>query len=113
MAFYASIFGLSDDNDRLRSVAGYILAHKVEIVTNRVIQRGDRTMRGLKACDIDNILQQRRSRMGQQGPGTAVQRRAVEREPRGACPLSGAGEQEAERRRREREMIAAMVGGRG
>jgi uncharacterized protein DUF3987 len=58
IAFYANIYGLSDDHDRLTAVAGYILAHKVERLTNRVIQRGDRTMRGLKRHDIENICHQ-------------------------------------------------------
>jgi hypothetical protein len=58
IAFYSSIYGLSDDHDRLTAVAGYILAHKVERLTNRVVQRGDRTMRGLKRQEIENICQQ-------------------------------------------------------
>jgi len=58
LAFYASIYGLSDDHNRLQAVAGYILAHKVERLTNRVIQRGDRTMRGLKRHEIEGICQQ-------------------------------------------------------
>jgi hypothetical protein len=114
MAFYASIFGLSDDNDRLRSVAGYILAHKVEIVTNRVIQRGDRTMRGLGARDVDNILQQLDA-LGWlnrvQGPRLNIVRWNVN--PEVHALYRERAEQEAERRRREREMIAAMVGSRG
>jgi hypothetical protein len=57
-AFYTEIFGLADEHDRLKAVAGYILAHKLEGLTNRDIQRGDRTMRGLKKQDIDGIFQQ-------------------------------------------------------
>jgi uncharacterized protein DUF3987 len=58
IAFYANIYGLSDDHDRLTAVAGYILAHKVERLTNRVIQRGDSTMRGLKRHEIENVCYQ-------------------------------------------------------
>ena len=58
LAFYTSIYGLSDDHDRLTAVAGYILAHKVDRLTNRVIQRGDSTMRGLKRLEIENICHQ-------------------------------------------------------
>src|SRR5262249_29061570 len=54
LAFYTNIYGLSDDHDRLTAVAGYILAHKVDRLTNRVIQRGDSTMRGLKRLEIEN-----------------------------------------------------------
>src|SRR5262249_35411811 len=58
MAFYTSIYGLSDDYDRLTTVAGYILARKPERLTNRVIHRGDRSMRGLKRPEIEGICQQ-------------------------------------------------------
>jgi hypothetical protein len=58
IAFYTSIYGLSDDHDRLTAVAGYILAHKVDRLTNRVIQRGDSTMRGLKRHEIENVCHQ-------------------------------------------------------
>ena len=34
-AFYAGILDLSDDHDRLAAVAGHILAHKLDRVTNR------------------------------------------------------------------------------
>lgn len=58
IAFYAGIMGLSDDHDRITAVAGYILAHKLEVVTNRDVQRGDRTMRGIERHDIQRILEQ-------------------------------------------------------
>jgi hypothetical protein len=57
-SFYVGILGLSDDHERLTAVAGYILAHKLDRITNRDVQRGDRTMRGLKQQDIDGIFQQ-------------------------------------------------------
>ena len=58
IAFYTDVYGLSDDHHRLTAVAGYILAHKVERLTNRVIQRGDRTMRRLKRPDIEDVCHQ-------------------------------------------------------
>lgn len=58
VAFYAGTLGRSDDHDRLAAIAGYIIAHKLEIVTNRHVQRGDRTMRGLKDSDIRPLLEQ-------------------------------------------------------
>jgi len=58
VSFYAGILGLSDDNDRLTSVAGYILAHKLDVVTNRDVQRGDRTMRGLDRQSIQRVFEQ-------------------------------------------------------
>jgi hypothetical protein len=109
LAFYADMFGLSDDHDRLKSVAGYILAHKVQVVTNRVIQRGDKTMRGLKARDIDNILNQLDA-LGWvnkiQGPRFNVVRWNVN--PEVHRLFQERAEQEAERRRHERELIQAM-----
>jgi hypothetical protein len=110
-AFYADIFGMSEDHDRLTSVAGYILAHKVSLLTNRVIQRGDRTMRKLGLRDTENICQQLSAlgwvnrvsgaRAGDPphwNVNPEVHRRFEER-----------ARQEAERRSREREMIAAML----
>lgn len=57
-AFYAGILGLSDDHDRLQAVAAHILVHKLERITNRDVQRGDRAMRAIKEADIRGILEQ-------------------------------------------------------
>jgi len=45
-------------HDRLTAVAGYILAHKLERVTNRDIAHGDRTMRKLTRRETDNVFEQ-------------------------------------------------------
>jgi hypothetical protein len=58
IAFYTEILGLSDEHERLTAVAGYILARKLERVTNRVVAHGDRTMRKLTKRDIDNMFEQ-------------------------------------------------------
>lgn len=58
VSFYAGCLGLSDDHDQLTAIAGYILAHKCETVTNRDIARGNRTMRGLKDFEVQPLLQQ-------------------------------------------------------
>lgn len=58
VAFYAGCLGLSDDHDRLTGIAGHILAHRLERVTNRDIARGDRTMRGLKDFEVRPLLEQ-------------------------------------------------------
>ena len=52
------MLGLSDDHERLTAVAGYILAHRLERITNRDIQRGDRAMRKLERQDILSICDQ-------------------------------------------------------
>jgi Protein of unknown function (DUF3987)/Bifunctional DNA primase/polymerase, N-terminal len=58
VAFYGNILGLADDHDRLASVAGYILARKLERVTNRDIARGDRSMRRLTKRETEDVFEQ-------------------------------------------------------
>jgi hypothetical protein len=50
-AFYSGVLKLADDHDRLVNVAGYILTHEIERLTNRDVQRGCRTMRKLERRD--------------------------------------------------------------
>jgi len=57
-AFYAGTLGLSNDHDRLAAVAGYILTRKLDRITNRDVQRGDRTMRGLERQEIEAVFEQ-------------------------------------------------------
>ena len=57
-AFYAGCLGLSSDHDRLENLAGYILAHKLDQVTNRDVQRGNRTMRKLSDFEVKPIFEQ-------------------------------------------------------
>ena len=107
-AFYASIYGLSDEHDRLANIAGYILAHKLDVLTNRVIQRGDRSMRGLKKYEIENVCHQL-SALGWVDPipgarPTDPPRWAVNPEVHRLFAIRAT--QEAERRQRERELIA-------
>jgi hypothetical protein len=56
VAFYSGVLGLANDHDRLANVADYILAHTPERITNRDVQRGDRSMRGLKRYETDAIF---------------------------------------------------------
>ncbi len=58
VAFYVGLLGLSDDHDRLKAIAGFILARHLDKITNRDVQRGDRTMRGLTKPDIERIFHQ-------------------------------------------------------
>ena len=58
LAFYSGVLGLANDHDRLTAVAGYILAHKLEKITNRDVQRGDTTMRRLERRDIESVFEQ-------------------------------------------------------
>jgi hypothetical protein len=58
LAFYAGVLNLADDHDRLAAVAGYILARKLDRITNRDVQRGDRTMRRLTKRDTEVVFEQ-------------------------------------------------------
>lgn len=57
-AFYTDMVELSEEHERARKVAGYILAKGLMQVTNRVVQRACRTMRKLKRRDIDDVFDQ-------------------------------------------------------
>jgi hypothetical protein len=57
-AFYSGVLRLSDDHDRLVNVAGYILTHGIDRLTNRDIQRGCRTMRKLGRRDTEAVFEQ-------------------------------------------------------
>lgn len=58
LAFYTTVLGIADDHDHLAAVAGHVLAHGLEKLTNRDIARGDKTMRSLKRQDIDAVFDQ-------------------------------------------------------
>ena len=57
LAFYSNVLGLSEHHARITAVAGYILARKLERVTSRDVQRGDRTMRALSKRDTDIVFE--------------------------------------------------------
>ena len=58
LAFYSGVLGLADEHERIAAVAGFILAHKLETVTHRDVQRGDRTMRKLERQDTGKVFEQ-------------------------------------------------------
>jgi hypothetical protein len=107
------VLGLSNDHDRLTTVAGYILAHKLERLTNRDIQRGDRTMRKLSKQEtevifdhldalgwIDRVPGPRATSPPHWVVNPAVHTKFAER-----------AAVEAERRARERKIVAQMLRG--
>ena len=113
LAFYAGVLGLSNDHDRLANVADYILAHKLERITNRDVQRGDRSMRNLKRRETEAIFEQlealgwvtrtpgpRHSDPPHWVVNPVVHQKFAER-----------AEAEKKRRAREREMIADLLKG--
>ena len=116
LAFYAGTLGLSDDHDRLTAVAGYILARKLVRITNRDVQRGDRSMRGLKQFETEAIFEQldamgwiNREPGFRFGPGrpaaaTWIVNPAVHTE------FADRAKAEAERRARDRALLAKLFG---
>lgn len=58
MAFYFTMLGVSDDQDIIEDVAGYILTHKVDTVTMRTFQRGSTRMRKLTRQQVEPICHQ-------------------------------------------------------
>ena len=57
VAFYAGALGLADDHDHLALMAGFILAHKMDNVTNRDIAQNG-TLRKLTRRETDATLEQ-------------------------------------------------------
>jgi hypothetical protein len=45
ISIYTSVFGLAENHDEVADTAGYILAHRLNSLTNRVMARGSRAMR--------------------------------------------------------------------
>jgi hypothetical protein len=110
VAFYAGVLGLSDDHDRLTAVAGYILARRLDRITNRDVQRGDRTMRGLNKNDVEGIFHQLEA-LGwiRREPGARVTDPAqLVVNPEVHARFAARASQETMRREREREMIASL-----
>jgi hypothetical protein len=58
IAFFVGMLGFADDHDRLKNVASYILARKLDKISNRDICRGDRSMRKLSDGDTVKIFEQ-------------------------------------------------------
>jgi hypothetical protein len=111
-SFYVGMLGLSDDHERLTAVAGYILAHKLSRITNRDVQRGDRTMRSLERHDIDGIFQQLDA-LGWISPAQGPRFSDPTRwnvNPAVHQLFANRAEREAAERTKQREMLAEMFG---
>lgn len=57
-AFYHGVIGVSEDQEAIEDVAGYILAHGVDTVTMRTFQRGSTRMRKFTKQAIEPVCQQ-------------------------------------------------------
>ena len=58
VAFYGNVLGLADNHDLLVSVAGHILAHRLDLLTSYNFQRGSRTMRAMNRTEISGAMEQ-------------------------------------------------------
>ena len=58
IAFYGTTLGLSDDHDRLTSMAGHILARNKDMLKLRDVHRGDRNMRKLDSRTARALFEQ-------------------------------------------------------
>jgi hypothetical protein len=110
IAFYVNTLGLADDQDRLAAVAGYILAHKLNEVTNRDIARGVRTMRKLKKVDTTAIFEQLEAlgwlvRVSAPRPTDPLHWKV---NPRCHEKFSERAQREVARRQQDREMLAKL-----
>jgi hypothetical protein len=110
LAFYAGMLDLSDDHDRLAAVAGHILAHKLEHVTNRDVARGDRTMRGLTRRETESVFEQLEA-LGwvfRIPPKRAGDPPSWDVNPEVHRLFAGRAEQEASRRAEVRKLMAGL-----
>lgn len=57
LAFYMDVLGGSDAQDDLSAIAGFILSRRLDVLTSRDIQRGDRRMRQLKKHEMRDRLE--------------------------------------------------------
>ena len=108
-AFYADVYGLSDDNDKLTEVASYILAHNIPVVTNRTVQRASAVMRGLTQREVESIFQQ----LEALGWVNRIQARRADQvqwlvNPEVHRLFRERAEKEAARRQRDKEMMKTI-----
>ncbi|MDX8513594.1 DUF3987 domain-containing protein [Mesorhizobium captivum] len=111
ISFFVGILGVSDDQDVLKSTAGYILSRpeKSEI-TFRDVSRGDRQMRALDHFEARKVLQKLEA-LGWLLPIPVVKERwAVN--PECHRLFADRGNRERERREQARQMIAETLGSR-
>jgi hypothetical protein len=111
-SFYIGVLGLTNDHDKLLAVAGYILAHKKDKITNRDLKRGDKTMRKVQTQEMATLFEQLEAygwldRV--QGP---YQKSPVHWEVNPVVHVKFAerAKSESERRAQAREIIAETLG---
>ncbi len=110
-AFYSGVLGLSDEHDRIANVASYILAHKLETVTHRDVQRGDHTMRKLERQDTEKVFEQLEA-LGWVTPVLSKRGRAMHWDvnPEVHVRFAERAKHEAERRATDHALILRKLG---
>ncbi|MDX8517958.1 DUF3987 domain-containing protein [Mesorhizobium dulcispinae] len=108
VAFYTDVIGLSDRQDKVLAVAGWILAHRPASVTIRAVRRGDRIMRGMDNDEAEAVLHQLDA-FGWLDPVPTIRRDSKEWhvDSRVYELFDERAEEEAERRSTIREIIAS------
>ena len=107
VAFYTDVIGVSDRQDKVAAVAGWILAHRPASVTVRAVRRGDRVMRGMDNDEAEAVLHQLDA-FGWLSPVPTFRRDSKEWQvdSRVYELFDERAEEEAETRERVREIIA-------
>jgi hypothetical protein len=115
ISVYTSVFGLADNHDEVVDTAGYILAHRLDSLTNRVMARGSRAMRKV-------VKDQRKlANVYHQLEAMGWLRQVLDAHGRPMTPpifvvvpdvhtrFEARAKQEIERRKREHEVILSVV----
>ncbi|CAN7701385.1 DUF3987 domain-containing protein [Mesorhizobium sp. LjNodule214] len=107
IAFYADVLGLSERHDALLATAGWILAHQPSAVTVRSVRRGDSVMRAMDNHEAQSVLE-RLDAFGWLEPVPTARRDSLQWTVRPAVHtlFAARATEEAERRRKVREVIA-------
>jgi hypothetical protein len=108
LAFYQNVLGMSDKQDALLSVAGWILTHRPEKMTVRDVQRGDRIMREMDREQAEDVLR-RLDAMSWLEPMPTARRDSITYvvNPDVYVEFEHRAEKEKGRRERVRELIAS------
>lgn len=106
VTFYTNVIGLSDRQEKVEAVAGWILAHRPASVTVRNVRRGDSIMRAMDNQEAEAVLHQLDA-FGWLEPVQTIRRDSKEWkvDPRVYELFEDKAEEEAERRAAAREAI--------
>ncbi len=107
LAFYTDVVGLSDRQEKVQAVAGWILTRRPHSVTVRAVRRGDRIMRGMDNEEAEAVLHQLDA-FGWLDPVPTIRRdsKVWNVAPRVYGLFAEKAEEESERRAAVREIIA-------